>query len=378
MEGCLTAFFVLLLVLFFVAGFEYILLGSAIIGGILLVVGITCKYIEIHDSNLALSKQVWLRFRRAGLKSLDTDEDYKLADEINKDFDEDMKKKHLKLFQKVLRDKELVKNLELEYQKEVEQKRKREEAAIKRKLTLEEKAKKEKIAKEKKEYIDKSNKIYNKCIELGLTSFDTDEDIKSLGIVGKTFEVEDIELAKEMYYKAMEIKEIEKELEKLTKLKKLEEQKLKKLEELKKEEKKIFDKAKNTSETIGKERYSKSLNKLSNKLIDFIDNVDDYLDIKVVGYECTFVNNLKINFSCSLKKNIEIIGKKGILDGSFKVSVLDGDKVIATGYLNGYESSSLKCFKNKHYDVLCIGKNIEKDKEYKIELEPLSFWIIEE
>lgn len=86
-----------------------------------------------------------------------------------------------------------------------------------------------------------------------------------------------------------------------------------------------------------------------------------------------------------------ILNKDGVLDGSFKVNVLDEfENIVATGYYNAdnidmTEDNKVYTFnmgfnnKNK-FNVICISNNynnVNLQEKYHVVIEPVHMWMIE-
>jgi len=137
------------------------------------------------------------------------------------------------------------------------------------------------------------------------------------------------------------------------------------------------------------DRYTKNI---EDALINNNTNrLKDLIDIEVKDIHVTKTNMINVTVKNNLK-DIKILDKKGVLDGSFVVKVLNSkDKVIAIGYYNGnnvyvdletkFVSISNLGFNNKENIITCMTNN-EFEKEvksgYYCIFEPINLWIIEQ
>lgn len=88
------------------------------------------------------------------------------------------------------------------------------------------------------------------------------------------------------------------------------------------------------------------------------------------------------NIKFEYKEAIKILNADALIDGSFKVKIIDNNNNdVAIGYLNGdYKSLSSLGFYKPIYNVLCKKLNdykLRDDYEYKIKIEPIKLWLIE-
>lgn len=303
-------------------------------------------------------------------------EDYSVLDKITAGLDEYEKRKFIKAYEKTIKDIDLIWEYEQIYQDELEKKRIQEQKLAEEERRRKEELLEEKRAKEEQKYMNTARRIYNKCLKLDIRNFEKEEDIKKMLVISKTFGVNDINKAKEMFDK---ISSEEREKERQKKLK-IEYQKQKKREKIKKEEYQSFLESKKICELKGKQRYSGIYKNISDNLIDDVFDVEEYLNINLMKYSITHSKHLKVNFKCTLKKSIIILNQPGILDGSFKINIFDeNSELVGEGYINGYLDKNKTGFCNSNYNAICICHNHTPRTKinYKIEVEPLYFWIME-
>ena len=245
---------------------------------------------------------------------------------------------------------------------------------------------KEKAEKEYKNYIEFSKKVYCKCVELNV---DINNDIDSIEIIASSFNVDKSQV-KKMYNDAKQDIEFEKKKQEEIKKIKLEKERIDTLNKQINEEFKIINKDKELSMLQGKDRYYFRFNskeycdKFEIKLYDDRnqEKLKDLIDIKAIDYRILDTNNFIINLKMEYINDIKILDKSAVLDGSFKINILDdNNNVVALGYLNGeYNNVSTFGFYKQMYSVLCGNTGfyeVNKNFKYKVIIEPVRLWLIE-
>lgn len=126
-------------------------------------------------------------------------------------------------------------------------------------------------------------------------------------------------------------------------------------------------------------------------IVDITEKYNDKISFENTKYSIIdSTQNIKVSVKC-LFKDIKVLNKPGILDGSFKINVLDSNNnTVATGIYNAKNLEILDdgiinvndfgFQKNNSFDVICISynyKNISSNNKYHIEIEPIHLWIIE-
>lgn len=125
-------------------------------------------------------------------------------------------------------------------------------------------------------------------------------------------------------------------------------------------------------------------------IIDDINQLQDKIKFTNIDYKILETNNFNVSVEYVLE-DLKILNKDGLLDGSFKVDVLDeSENVVATGYYNGgnveiNDDNSVYTFNmglnnGEKFSVICIANdsdNINSQNKYHVELEPIHLWILE-
>lgn len=120
------------------------------------------------------------------------------------------------------------------------------------------------------------------------------------------------------------------------------------------------------------------------------------LNISNITYEINDGYNFNVEFTYNVSDNIKLINSKAILDGSLLIKVLDSeDELVATGYYNAdgirkfdlsysgadkFDLNSTGFKGKKKVSCKCISSNykeVDKDIEYKVIIEPNYLWFIE-
>ena len=364
-----TLLFLIWLFFVVILFWQQLLLGLFIFCVIMCIINIAKSISESRERYFNIKKRLWLLCRENGITDLKSDSEIKKFENIKKEFLPKYQNK-LKLIYKItiLFNKKSVIEFEKIYQNKLI-KDKEKELKIKRELELKEIMRQEREAmlelekknQEKKKYLDTAMKIYKKCKSLEKI------DDETFRVVSYSYGIDDVEVAKKMY---KEIEKIEKD-----KMKKKKESELKKRKE--KQDKEELSVIKNNL-TIAKKKLKKRYDnrKVSDSLIDeiSIDKINEYLNVSFVKYNITFTGRIIVSLKSTLEKEIKILNKKGILDGTFNIIVRDfNNNIVAEGYLNGE-------FLTKKYSVLCEFNNdylLNKNEQYNVEIIPKYFWVLE-
>lgn len=248
----------------------------------------------------------------------------------------------------------------------------------------------------------KAIRIYKKCSERELDTFDSKKKVNMLMVIAKSYDVEEEQEALKMY-------DLGKELVLLGEIENVQN----KIEKIRDEEEKEYNKAVAQAEIFGKLKYTERLewqvsmlknNKESDsqeiadkkKIIDSIDeklfdkdNQDKkFRLLKFSDVKCTVLEsgNIEVSGNVTLNKELKILEAEAILDGSLKVIVYDqDDKEVAHGYYSapGFDETDLAKIgfdKVEYFNVLCKANNcdeISSDKGYYCEIQANKLWIIE-
>lgn len=250
----------------------------------------------------------------------------------------------------------------------------------------------------------KAIRIYKKCHEREIDSFDSKKKKNILMIIAKSYDVEDEEEALKMY-------ELGKELVLLDEI----EEEQSKIDKIREEEEKNYNKAVAQAEIFGKMKYTELLEwQVSmlkhdkerasqeqeiadkEKLIELIDeklfdkdNQDKKFKLlKFDNVKCTVLQsgNIEVSGNVRINKELKILDADAILDGSLKVVVYDSnDKEVAHGYYSapGFDETDLEKIgfdKVDSFNVLCKANDYEEisaEENYYCEIQANQLWVIE-
>lgn len=113
-----------------------------------------------------------------------------------------------------------------------------------------------------------------------------------------------------------------------------------------------------------------------------IEKKKDNIKEKVIGYDIVTEYEMNIDIEFFVEE-VEVLGRPAIIDGSFDISVNDGEEQVASGIISGegYGILDIKYigFGNKKYRVMCYSPNgsLIKGKEYTVNLKPKHLWYVE-
>lgn len=125
-------------------------------------------------------------------------------------------------------------------------------------------------------------------------------------------------------------------------------------------------------------------------IIDELEELKDKIKFKNTKYKILDTKNFEISTEYLLS-DLNILNKEALLDGSFKISVIDKDNtVVATGYYNAGNvdvdesanviTSNMGLNIDDSFEIICISndyKKIDLKEEYQIKIEPINLWLIE-
>ena len=288
------------------------------------------------------------------------------------------------------------------------------------------------IAKEKiinDEYNKKAINLYNSCVKHKIKSVDDD----NFNIVFKSFDIDNIDVAKKMYNDGLELAKKEEQEE---------------LNIRRERERQTYISEEEKSKIIGKDKYRECVNTRINVLEERLKKIDnDYRDcivngtsyrlndimkermrikdekdayteqldtieerlcddgdintlfklIKIKDIKYTIFNsrNFSVNISIETAR-AKIINKEAIIDGSIVVKVFDdNDNLVAKGiynapelggysfdeiYFDPFEKAGFSAVDKLHVKCITDDNFVDKingRKEYKCVVEPLNLWLIE-
>lgn len=247
-------------------------------------------------------------------------------------------------------------------------------------------------------------RIYKKCAERDLDSFDSKKQKNTLMIITKSYDVDDEDEAIKMY-------ELGKELVLLGEI----EEEQSKIEKIREEEENTYNKAVAQAEIFGKMKYTELLEwqvsmlrhdkeretqeqdiedkqrlieSIDEKLFDKDNQDKKFRLLKFANVECTVLEsgNIEVSGNIKVNKELKILDADAILDGSLKVIVYDSeDNEVAHGYYSapGFDETDLAKIgfdKVDSFNVLCKADDYDKidlDGEYYCEIQANRLWIIE-
>lgn len=247
-------------------------------------------------------------------------------------------------------------------------------------------------------------RIYKKCAERKLNSFENKKQKNALMIIAKSYDVEDEAEAIKMY-------DLGKELILLGKI----EEEQSKIEKMREEEENIYNKAVAQAEIFGKLKYTellewqvsmlkydkerelqeqdiedkqKLIESIDEKLFDKDNQDKKFRLLKFSNVECTVLEsgNIEVSGNIKINKELKILDADAILDGSLKVIVYDNeDNEVAHGYYSapGFDETDLTKIgfdKVESFNVLCKSDDCDKidlDGKYYCEIQANRLWIIE-
>lgn len=247
-------------------------------------------------------------------------------------------------------------------------------------------------------------RIYKKCAERELNSFENKKQKNALMIIAKSYDVEDEAEAIKMY-------DLGKELILLGKI----EEEQSKIEKMREEEENIYNKAVAQAEIFGKLKYTellewqvsmlkydkerelqeqdiedkqKLIESIDEKLFDKDNQDKKFRLLKFSNVECTVLEsgNIEVSGNIKINKELKILDADAILDGSLKVIVYDNeDNEVAHGYYSapGFDETDLTKIgfdKVESFNVLCKSDDCDKidlDGKYYCEIQANRLWIIE-
>lgn len=125
-------------------------------------------------------------------------------------------------------------------------------------------------------------------------------------------------------------------------------------------------------------------------IIEDTNQLTDKITFEYTNYDILETNNFLVRTEYSLS-NLNILNKKALLDGSFKILILDEEEnIVATGYysagnvdvdeFNSVNTTNMGLNRKDEFEVICISTNPEKvnsEKEYQIMIEPINLWLME-
>lgn len=232
-------------------------------------------------------------------------------------------------------------------------------------------------------YDSKCEKIFNKYID---DEFDIDDD-ETNNLIAKNYGCSVEELI-QMYNRGKEMQEEAKKIELLNRRKEQNES--------------VEDLEDFINNYCGIEVYYDALYEsrcqnaqsiseyLNDALIDDdLEKLKKNIEFKKTKYEILDTNNFLVYVSCFVEP-VTILKKDAIIDGYFKVLILDEDgNEVAKGY---YSSAEISCDKymnftdfygmdgEENFSVLCSAINhdiIDKKKKYNVQIEILNLWALE-
>ena len=220
-------------------------------------------------------------------------------------------------------------------------------------------------------------RIYKKCNERDLDSFDSKKKMNTLMIIAKSYDVDDEDEALKMY-------ELGKELVLLSEI----EAEQNKIEKLREEEENTYNKALAQAEIFGKLKYTerlewqvsmlkhdkerdlqeqeiedkqKIIESIDEKLFDKDNQEKKFRLLKFADVKCTVLEsgNIEVSGKVTINKELKILDSEAILDGSLKVIVYNqDDKEVAHGYYSapGFDETDLDKIgldKVERFNVFC-------------------------
>lgn len=247
-------------------------------------------------------------------------------------------------------------------------------------------------------------RIYKKCNERDLDSFDSKKKMNTLMIIAKSYDVDEEDEALKMY-------ELGKELVLLSEI----EAEQNKIEKLREEEENTYNKALAQAEIFGKLKYTerlewqvsmlkhdkerdlqeqeiedkqKIIESIDEKLFDKDNQEKKFRLLKFADVKCTVLEsgNIEVSGKVTVNKELKILDSEAILDGSLKVIVYNqDDKEVAHGYYSapGFDETDLDKIgfdKVESFNVLCKADDYEEidlDGEYYCEIQANRLWVIE-
>jgi hypothetical protein len=236
----------------------------------------------------------------------------------------------------------------------------------------------------------KATNIYHKCKDLRIKDGNIDGNEKKWNVIAATFDIP-VDVAKELFVRQCDEYKIQKDKKRAQeRLKKDKEKKnaqlllMNKMNEIRNSEDKLYIDELNISKNIGKARYTYSNINIYSKLID-LDDVEEkvnLLNFDIGDYKITEFKNFFVPIGISYKKDIKLFGKDAVLDGSFRIRVLDkSNNLVAVGIVNGLiQNNKIYGFKKLSKNVLCKcldEKLVDGRKSYNIEISLISLWLLE-